>query len=80
MNDDERFVEVARFMNPFDYPMPVALLESEGISCFMRNVYSTQVMGIIDVGGARLEVIESEADRARQILRDSGYEMYLFTE
>ncbi|MDR2533922.1 MAG: DUF2007 domain-containing protein [Tannerellaceae bacterium] len=76
--DSEHLIEIARFMFPADAAVPISLLESEGIPCFMHNAFSTQVMGgLADVGGARLQVMESEAGKAREILRDGGFESFL---
>ena len=63
-NTEEKLVEIARFSHPTDAAIPISLLESEGILCFMHNAFSTQVMGGL-------------ADRALEILRDGGYERYI---
>ncbi|MDR2496496.1 MAG: DUF2007 domain-containing protein [Tannerellaceae bacterium] len=76
---DEKLIEIACFSHPSEAAIPVSLLESEGIYSFMHNALSTQVMGLADVGGARLQVMESDAERARAILREGGYESSLNT-
>ena len=43
----------------------MALLRSEGIECYLRNELSSQIMaGYVDVGGARVEILESDVPRA----------------
>jgi hypothetical protein len=53
----------------------MALLQSDGIDCYLRNEYTTQVMGRVDVGGVRVELLEGDVARALQIMGDHGYEI-----
>lgn len=76
--NDEYLTEVARFAYPADAATPVALLESEGIRCFMHNAFSSRVMGFVDVGGTRLQVMENDASRAIEILIEGGYERFIY--
>jgi hypothetical protein len=79
-SDNEKLIEIACFGHPTEAAIPISLLESEGILCIMQNEFFTQVMGgFADPGGAKLQVMESDADRARKILRDGGYESSLNT-
>jgi hypothetical protein len=67
-------VEIARFQYPADAHTLIALLKSEGIECYLRNEYSSQVMaGGVDVGGARVELLESDASRALEIMEAGGF-------
>lgn len=71
---EEKMVEIARFTYPAEAQTLVALLKSEGIDCYIRNEISSQVMaGYADIGGARVELLESEVQRALEIMKDNGY-------
>ena len=51
-----------------------SLLKSEGIKCYLRNEYTSQVMYPANMGGIRIELLESEVPRAMEILEANGYE------
>jgi hypothetical protein len=69
-------VEIARFQYPAEARALVALLKSEGIDCYVRNELSTQVMGgYVDMGGVRVELLESEAQHALEVMAANGYEI-----
>jgi len=71
---EERMVEIARFTYPSEAQTLVALLKSEGIDCYIRNEVSSQIMaGYVDIGGARVELLESEVPRALEVMKDNGY-------
>ncbi|MBL4642684.1 MAG: DUF2007 domain-containing protein [Flavobacteriaceae bacterium] len=42
-------------------------LESEGIKCFMKNEFTTQVMNYLPTG-VELQVVDSELKRANEII------------
>ena len=50
-------------------------LESEGIECFVRDELTTQVISMYSValGGIKLQVKESDVERAVAILKEGGY-------
>lgn len=69
-------VEIARFTYVTDARMLVSLLQSEDIDCYIKNEYITQVLsGLVDVGGARVEVLESDVQKALQVMEEHGYEI-----
>ena len=69
-NNKERIVEIARFAYPAEAATLIALLRSEGIECYLRNELTTQIMaGYADVGGARVEILESGKEYTRDELR-----------
>jgi hypothetical protein len=69
-------VEIARFTYPSEAEVLVALLKSEGIYCYIRDEFSSRIMaGYADIGGVRVELLESEAPRALQVMRENGYEL-----
>jgi hypothetical protein len=73
---DDKMVEIARFRYPDEAQALVALLKSEGIDCYVRNELSTQVMGgCVDMGGVRVELLESEAPHALEVMIANGYEI-----
>lgn len=67
-------VEIARFTYPDEAQPLMALLQSEGIECYLRNEYSSRIMaGLVDIGGARVELLESAVPRAMEIMQENGY-------
>ncbi len=73
----DRMVEIARFTYPSEAGPLMALLESEGIECYLRNELTAQIMaGYADVGGARVEILEKDLPRALEIMKEGGYERY----
>jgi hypothetical protein len=71
---DERMVEIARYIYPADAHTLVAFLRSEGIDCYIRNEFTSQIMaGYADVGGARVEVLERDAEQAVKLMEAGGY-------
>lgn len=73
---DDKMVEIARFQYPADAGTLMALLQSEGIECYLRNELSSQLMaGYIDVGGARVEILESDVARALEVMEAGGYDI-----
>jgi len=73
---EDKMVEIARFTYPAEAQTLVALLKSEGIDCYIRNEISSQIMaGYVDIGGARVELLESEVPRALEIMKDNGYKI-----
>lgn len=70
----DKIVEIARFTYPADAQPLMALLRSEGIECYLRNELTTQIMaGYADVGGARVEILESDVAHALEIMEEGGY-------
>ncbi|MDR1624667.1 MAG: DUF2007 domain-containing protein [Tannerellaceae bacterium] len=73
---DDKMVEIARFQYPDEARALVALLKSEDIDCYIRNEISAQVMrGYVDLGGVRVELLESEALHALEVMVANGYEI-----
>ena len=72
----DKIVEIARFTYPADAQPLMDLLRSEGIECYLRNELSSQIMaGYVDVGGARVEILESDVPRAMKIMEEGGYDL-----
>ena len=62
---EDKIVEIARFYEPEAAQMIESLLKSEGIKCYLRNEYTSQVMYPANMGGIRI---------AMEILEANGYE------
>lgn len=76
MDDMDKMVEIARFQYPAEAQTLMALLKSEGVDCYLRNEYSSQVMaGYVDIGGARVEILESDVPQALEIMKEGGYDI-----
>ncbi len=46
------------------------------VECYLRNELSSQIMaGYVDVGGARVEILESDVPRAMKIMEEGGYDL-----
>lgn len=72
---EDKIVEIARFYEPEKAQILESLLKSEGIKCYLRNEYTSQVMYPANMGGIRIELLESEVPRAMEILEANGYEL-----
>ena len=71
---EDKIVEIARFYEPEEAQILESLLKSEGIKCYLRNEYTSQVMYPANLGGIRVELLESEVPRAMEIMEANGYE------
>ena len=75
---EEKIVEIARFMYPTEAQTLLALLRAEEIPCCLRNELASQIMaGYADVGGARVEVLESDVPRALKVMEEGGYSQFI---
>jgi len=76
MDDMDKMVEIARFQYPAEAQTLIALLKSEGIECYLRNEYTSQLYAsYVDVGGARVEILESDVPDALEIMKAGGYDI-----
>ena len=50
---EDKIVEIARFYEPEEAQILESLLKSEGIKCYLRNEYTSQVMYPANMGGIR---------------------------
>ena len=67
---EDKMVEIARFQYVEQAQGLASLLQANGVVC-----YTTQVMGLTDVGGIRVELLESDVEQAMQIMEANGYEI-----
>ena len=72
---EDRLVTAIRFVYPNELGVPRSLLESEGIECFVRDEFTTSVQPFYSnaIGGIKLQVRESDAQRAMKILHEGGF-------
>ena len=72
---EDKMVEIARFQYVEQAQGLASLLQANGVVGYVRNEYTTQVMGLTDVGGIRVELLESDVEQAMQIMEANGYEI-----
>jgi DNA-directed RNA polymerase subunit RPC12/RpoP len=72
---EDQLVTVVSFFYPNEAGVPRSLLESEGIECFIfdENTISVHPFYSNAIGGIRLQVRESDAQRAAEILKEGGF-------
>lgn len=76
MESEDKMVEIARFTQPDEAQALLALLQSEGIDCYLRNEYSNRVLaGMVDIGGTRVELLESAVPHALEVMEANGYDL-----
>lgn len=70
-------ITVAIFHLPQDAYIIKARLESEGIPVFLKDEYSVQTENFLSnaIGGVKLQVSESNASVATEILKEQGVEL-----
>jgi DNA-directed RNA polymerase subunit RPC12/RpoP len=68
-------VTITTFVYPHELGVPCSLLESEGVECFVRDEFTTGTFPHFSnsIGGIRLQVRESDAQRALEILIEGGF-------
>lgn len=69
------WVTIQAFNYPHEANLAKAKLESMGIECFVKDELTTQVMSLSSsaIGGAKLQVPESNLEEARNILIEGGF-------
>jgi hypothetical protein len=70
---EDKVVELKRFIKISDAEMLANLLRSEGIDCYVRDLYMNQIYGGVDFGGVKVELLEKDLQRAQEIMKDYGY-------
>jgi hypothetical protein len=71
---EDKMIEIARFQQATDAEILASLLRSEGVECYVRNGLSSSAMFGNESGGAKVELLEKDALRAAEIMKDHGYE------
>ena len=62
------FITIKRSPNEFDLLVLKSKLESEGIECYLRNEFTTQVMNFMPTFEVELQVSDSDLERVKEIL------------
>ena len=70
----EKFKTLMTFMLPTELAVVKSKLESEGIDCRVLDENTVQAHNFLSqaIGGVRLQVAESNLERARKLLEESG--------
>ncbi|KAA6302398.1 MAG: hypothetical protein EZS26_001511 [Candidatus Ordinivivax streblomastigis] len=71
----EKLVTLLTFTYPSEMYVLRSRLESEGIACLAQDELTIQVNPLYSnaLGGVKLQVLESDVERALEILREGGY-------
>jgi DNA-directed RNA polymerase subunit RPC12/RpoP len=71
----DSLVTILTFVYPHESAIPRSLLESEGVECFMRDEMTASVQQFYSnaIGGIKLQVRESDVQRAMGILIEGGF-------
>jgi type III secretory pathway lipoprotein EscJ len=71
----EKFVTIRTFTFAYEIAIVRSRLESEGITCFVKDELTAQVNPFYSnaIGGIQLQVLESDLPRAIEILKEAGY-------
>ena len=74
----DKLVALASFISNPEAEVVKSYLESQGIACTIDDSLSNQLLGgYIDIGGARMSVMEKDLPQARQVLEEGGFGKYL---
>lgn len=72
-NQEEQIVLLASYQSIEEAQDIQRILERAGIETFLANVNTNQLMGgLVDVGGVRIEIAESDVNEALKVLHDEG--------
>ena len=74
MNRDEKLVEVYRSPNEMEAQVIKSLLDSFGIPCLLKSnaAASVHMFAVDGMGEVRVMVLDSMAEKAREIIRGEG--------
>ncbi len=73
-NKETTWVEVASFTYPADVQVLRSLLESEGIECFLKDEFMSEIMpGLPNIGNIQLQVKEEDVAKALEIMKEGGF-------
>jgi len=74
LNRDEKLVEVYRSPNEMEAQVIKSLLDSFGIPCLLKSnaAASVHMFAVDGMGEVRVMVLDSMAEKAREIIRGEG--------
>ena len=70
---EDKMIELARFTLVSEAEILANLLKSEGVDCYVRDCFINQIYNGIDLGGVKIELLEKDLQRAREIMKAYGY-------
>ena len=77
-NKETAWIGVAVFNYPSEVQVLRTLLESEGIECFLKDEFMSEILpGISDVGNIGLMVQQKDVEKTLEIMRNGGFEKYI---
>lgn len=65
------FVTIRKTHTPSEILVLKSVLESEGINCFLKNEYTTQIMNHLPSFEVELQVSELDLEKALKIMTDT---------
>jgi hypothetical protein len=67
------FVNISSYDNYVNANMQLSMLEEQGINCHLKDEHTVTIDPLLSpaIGGIKLMVVESQVERARQILEDA---------
>jgi Zn finger protein HypA/HybF involved in hydrogenase expression len=73
--EKETFITVLTATYGYEIAVIQSRLESEGITCFIKDEFTVQVNPFYSnaIGGVKLQVKESDLNQAIEILKETGY-------
>jgi len=73
------FVQINSFDNYINANMQLALLQEEGINCYLKDEYTITIDPLLSpaIGGMKLMVVEEQSQRAKQIIDQADKEFLL---
>ena len=70
---EDKMVELSRFTIVSKAEILANLLKSEGIDCYVRDCFMNQIYSGVDFGGVKVELLEKDFQRAKEIMKAFGY-------
>jgi Putative prokaryotic signal transducing protein len=73
------FVQISSFDNYINANMQLALLQEEGINCYLKDEYTVTLDPLLSpaIGGMKLMVYEEQSQRAKEIIDEADKEFLL---
>ena len=71
----DTFITIATFSYPSELTVVKSKLESEGITCFVKDELTVQTYGLYSnaIGGIKLQVLQQDAEKALTLLKAWGH-------
>lgn len=69
----DKLITIQTFLDPTQYELARAYLSSEGIKSFGKDAIMQRTYPAQAIGGIDLQVLESNVERALEVLTEGGY-------